>query len=87
MSSEEIGEIQALTGGKPLLSQETGMSRIGIEDTDAELAKIAAETAVAAPNPSITDPATDPQGDPTKAPNAPAQQSQSDTQKVPANDA
>lgn len=74
MSSDEIGEIQSLTGDKPLLAQETGMSRIGIEDTDAELAKIAAESAaaVAAAQPLI-DPNAPPTNDPAKQPTDPAQ--------------
>lgn len=72
MSSEEIGEIQALTGDKPLLSQETGMSRIGIEDTDAELAKIAAETAAAAAPELATDPKDVSKDDPAKESGDPA---------------
>lgn len=80
LSGDEIGQVQSLTGDKQLLSQETGMSRIGIEDTDAEKALIAAETAAAqaampatdpaAPPTPVTDPAqppTDPQTDPQPA--------------------
>lgn len=70
LSSDEIAQIQSLSGGKQLLSQETGMSRIGVEDVDAEKAKIAEESAaaIAAMPPALTDPTKDPEANPTKAP-------------------
>jgi hypothetical protein len=75
LSSDEISQVQSLAGGKQLLSQETGMSRIGVEDTDAEKALIAAETAAA--QAAMPDPAKD-------DPNAPAQvDSTKDTQGDP----
>lgn len=76
MAGDEITQVQALAGGKALLSQESGMSRIGVEDTDAEKALIAAEAAAAQI-------AVDPNADPTKPPAAdPAK----DTHTDPATD-
>lgn len=70
ISSDEIAQVQSLTGGQPLLSQESGMARIGVEDVDAEQARIATEAdARAARAPQIALP---PAIDPNTQPPAPA---------------
>jgi hypothetical protein len=46
LSTEELRLNKELSGDQPLFSQETAMARSGIDDVDAELERIAAETQV-----------------------------------------
>lgn len=75
VSADELRLNQELSGGKQIYSQETAMSRSGVEDVDAEKAKITEEQAAAqAAAPSDpTAPKKDPQtGDPANDPQQPA---------------
>lgn len=46
ISAEDLRLIHELSGGQPLFSQETAMSRAGVDDVDAELVKLSEEGAV-----------------------------------------
>ncbi|HEU5099214.1 MAG TPA: hypothetical protein VFU22_09355, partial [Roseiflexaceae bacterium] len=78
LSADELRLNQELSGGKQIYSQETAMSRSGVEDTDAEKARIAADQATAQPDTATPD---DPAGK-TPAdgdPQPPADDQQEDT--------